>query len=131
MTTTRRDAALDGRSVAWPMDPGRRGSAGTRTPDHHLFAKTAHTRRARVAADDSTRPVNAADAAQARLFAEILRDEIAQLEEIARSAQARLVRRGEGDIGDREPLQEIAQLRARLEEAHRLLNALCDRFPQA
>ena len=55
----------------------------------------------------------AADIAQARLFDDLLQEEIAELQELAEHAQSR----------------ELLRVNARISEVRRLLDALRDRFP--
>jgi hypothetical protein len=75
------------------------------------------------------RPVQRADQAQAQLFDDILQAEIAELEALVQSAEARWTRRQERGIGDHRPPEALVQLRARMAEAQRLLDALQYRFP--
>jgi hypothetical protein len=74
---------------------------------------------------------NAAEVAQARIFEDILRAEISRLEQLARS----MLDRGLGHRTRRTPgggpPEELAQLRARIDEAHRLLETLRRRFRPA
>ena len=74
------------------------------------------------------RPVNDADMAQARLFEVMLEDEIAELEQLVESVDARC-RRTQIDGLKLRAFEELAQLRTRLAEAQRLLTALRNRFP--
>ena len=71
-----------------------------------------------------SRPRSAADMAQARLFDDILQDEMAELHEIAAAIEARAA---DGD----EPRhsKELQRVNARISEVRRLLDALRDRFP--
>ncbi|TDH57812.1 hypothetical protein E2F47_01215 [Mycobacterium eburneum] len=80
-------------------------------------------RRLGVVPDAAARPVIAADAAQAKLFDELLQAEIVELEELARAAEAR--RSSRRETGAAVP----AELRQRIAEAHRLRAALRARFP--
>jgi hypothetical protein len=69
-------------------------------------------------------PPSAGDIAQARLFDNILHDEIAKLRELAAAINARAV--------DRDELQhhkELRRVNARINEVLRMLDALRDRFP--
>jgi hypothetical protein len=78
--------------------------------------------------DDATAPLNAAEVAQARLFEAMLRMEIAQLEQLARSIADRWMRLRQRRLGDDRPPEELLQLRAQIEEAYRLLETLRRRF---
>jgi hypothetical protein len=74
-------------------------------------------------------PVQAGDAAQARLFSQLLRDEIATLQQLAASAEERWMGPDRRDSG---PTPEpVRRVRARIEDVWRLLQALGDRFPDA
>ncbi|HME48688.1 hypothetical protein [Mycobacterium sp.] len=74
------------------------------------------------------RPVNDADMAQARLFEVMLEDEIAELEQLVETVDARC-RRNQIDGLKPRASEELARLRTRLAEAQRLLTALRNRFP--
>jgi len=75
-----------------------------------------------------SRPPHAGDIAQARLFDDILSAEIADLEQLAQSAEARWMRRCEGDglVGRPDMLKSLHE---RIAEARRLLRTLRTRFP--
>lgn len=81
------------------------------------------------ATESGLRPPNEAEAAQARLFDELLCAEIARLEHIATSAADRWEGRGERGRKRHEPPEALAELRAAIDEAHVLLAALRQRFP--
>jgi hypothetical protein len=68
-------------------------------------------------------PPSAADMAQARLFDDLLQNEIAELQGIAAGIEVRSTHRRE--LG---PSREIQQLNARINEVRRLLDTLRDRF---
>jgi hypothetical protein len=70
------------------------------------------------------RPPNAGDVAQARLFDNILQDEIAELWELAAAINARAA---DGD----EPRhhKNLQRVNVRINEVLRMLDALRDRFP--
>jgi hypothetical protein len=72
----------------------------------------------------SARPISAAEIAQARLFADTLQSEIAELQELAATIEARWANRREQRRQD-----ELRRVRARVNEVRRLLDALRDRFP--
>jgi len=71
-----------------------------------------------------SRPTSAADTAQARLFDDILQDEMAELQEIAAAIEARAADRDEPRHS-----KELQRVNARISEVRRLLDALRDRFP--
>ncbi|ORV17901.1 hypothetical protein AWB95_05715 [Mycobacterium celatum] len=75
------------------------------------------------------RPVKPAEAAQARLFEEILQAEIAELRELAyRMAQSLDQQPASGSTG---PAGHLLRIHSRIDEIHRLLNALRGRFPHS
>jgi hypothetical protein len=80
------------------------------------------------AADVAACPVHPADAAQAGLFEGILQAEIAELRQLATAMVARWA---ETSINANRPGMPLAELSASIEEVHRLLKALRDRFPSA
>jgi hypothetical protein len=81
------------------------------------------------AASRRSRPVQAADVAQARLFDDILQNEIAELEAIAESAERSWLSRRERGIGDDKLPEALVRLGERVAEAQQLLDALRRRFP--
>ncbi len=73
--------------------------------------------------------VQPAEIAQARVFESLLQAECAELEQLARR-----IARAEGQLPDcdsSERPQDLAQIRARLDELHGLLRALQGRFPHS
>lgn len=77
-----------------------------------------------------SRPVHPGDVAQARLFDSLLQGEIAELEELVASMEARWLRRCERGIDDENrPPESLVKMRGRVAEAHKLLDALRNRFP--
>ncbi|MCV7225747.1 hypothetical protein [Mycolicibacterium komossense] len=74
-------------------------------------------------------PVQAADMAQAQLFSALLRDEIAELEDVAEAAERRWLQLRVRGTGNDQLPPELVRLGERVAEAHRLLNALQQRFP--
>jgi hypothetical protein len=68
------------------------------------------------------------DVLSAGLFEEMLRAEVTQLEELARSIENRRIRPAIGRIGDNTPPAELHELRARIAELHGLRAALWRRF---
>jgi hypothetical protein len=71
-----------------------------------------------------SRPSSTGDIAQARLFDDILQDEIAELQKLAAAIDARAADRDE-------PRQnkELQRVNARINDVLRMLDALRDRFP--
>jgi hypothetical protein len=80
------------------------------------------------AAGRRAEPVQAADVAQARLFAALLQSEIVELEDIAESAERRWLQRRVRGTGDDHLPAELVRLGERVAEARRLLTALGERF---
>jgi hypothetical protein len=70
-----------------------------------------------------SRPTSAADMAQARLFDDILQDEMAELQELAAAIEA-----GAADRDEPRNSKELQRVNARIYEVRRLLDALRDRF---
>jgi hypothetical protein len=70
-----------------------------------------------------TRP-SAGDVAQAQLFDEILRTELAELEDLALTVEARAASRA---LQRRH--KELSSVNARIREVRRMLSALDERFP--
>ena len=68
--------------------------------------------------------------AQAQLFVEILRREIAAMKRNVSNAKSDWQRRCESE-GYVDPPERLAVVRARITEARRMLNALNGRFPRA
>ena len=68
-------------------------------------------------------PAQSAEIAQARVFEKLLQAERTELQELARTPAART------SSGDPDSAESRAQIRARLDEIHRLLRALQGRFP--
>jgi hypothetical protein len=71
---------------------------------------------------------DAAEVAQARIFEGMLRSEISQLEQAAKFMLDRGLRHRQRRTPDGWPREELVQLRARIDEAHRLLETLRRRF---
>jgi hypothetical protein len=121
----------DGLALAYPA-AARRGAISqrtTRAADPQWVPKPATSRRPRRAADGWSRPAQAADVAQARLFEAILVGEIAELEELVAASETRWRRRCErGAERADSPPEPLVRLRGRVAEAQRLLDALRARF---
>jgi hypothetical protein len=76
------------------------------------------------------RPTYPADVAQSRLFQALLLDELDELEDLVAAAERRRRRRREEHPDDSVAVPHaLLQLRERIKEAHRLLDALQARFP--
>ena len=133
MTTPSRDAGLEVEPLAWPDHDAPAHSSrhhGTgRTPDVVPLHTSLEAHRRRSAVETWARPANGADLAQARLFDDILHSELAELQDQAASAEARWLRRRECGTSEAKPPVALTQLRARIAEAQRLLDALRERFP--
>ena len=71
-----------------------------------------------------SRPSSAGDIAQARIFDDILQDEIAELQELATAINACAADRDEPRHN-----KELQRVNARINEVLRMLDALRDRFP--
>jgi hypothetical protein len=85
--------------------------------------------RKRSTASAFAMPVAPAEIAQARVFEELLQAEYTELQE-----RARRIGRATDQLPDSdnsEQPQDLAQIRARLDEVHGLLGALQGRFPHA
>ena len=73
-------------------------------------------------------PAQPAEIAQARMFERILQAECAELQELAhRAAEDKYQQPGPDDS---RPSAGLTQIRARIDEVHRLLRALQGRFPR-
>jgi hypothetical protein len=79
--------------------------------------------------DASVRPVSDADVAQARLFRDMLREEIAELEARLEAAEVRWTRRHRSDHDDMPEPDALVRLNGQLDEARRMSQALRERFP--
>jgi hypothetical protein len=80
------------------------------------------------AENGAPRQVNPADAAQARLFEAILQAEIAQLQQVVAVLNSGC---GDDSFSDGRPPETLSELRVRIEDVHRLLQRLRDRFPNS
>ena len=75
-----------------------------------------------------TRPVHPNDAAQARRFAELIQDEIDDLEDLIAVAQERWTSRCDAGWGAARTPEPVLRLREKLKEVRRLQEALQVRF---
>lgn len=94
-----------------------------------VFPKPVDGHRTLSAARALTDPVQPAEIAQARVFERLLQTECTELQQLARRigrAEDRL-----SDCDSSEQPQDLAQIRARLDELHGLLRALQGRFPHS
>ena len=71
-----------------------------------------------------SRPSRAGDIAQARIFDDILQDDVAELQELAAAIEA-----GAGVRDEPRHNKELRRVNARINEVLRILDALRDRFP--
>ncbi|MDT5337378.1 MAG: hypothetical protein QOD90_2883 [Mycobacterium sp.] len=77
------------------------------------------------------RPTYPADVAQSRLFQALLLDELDELEDLVAATERRRRRRREENPDDSVAVPHaLLQLRERIKEARRLLDALHERFPR-
>jgi hypothetical protein len=90
--------------------------------------KTINGARMSPAQHGATHPLNYAEVAQARIFDGILRAEVLHLEELAKSLASRWMGPANVRTGDSQQPEELVELGARIEEAHRLIDALWHRF---
>lgn len=97
-----------------------------RMREHPSLTRSATGSRGFTAENGVRRQVNPADAAQARLFETILQVEIAQLQQLVAVLNSGC---GEDSFSDLRPPETLSELRARIEDVHRLLQRLRDRFP--
>lgn len=95
--------------------------------DARLAAKPVGGRRTLAAASVIQRPVTPAEVAQARAFEHLLQAESAELHELAHRAASAANHQLNADGSA--PSWDLVQLRARIDEVQRLLQALRGRFP--
>ena len=92
-----------------------------------VVPKTVGGRRTVGAANVVPRPVNPAEVAQARVFERLLQAESAELQELAHRMAGALDQ--PSDLDSSAPSWDLIQIRARVDEVQRLLQALRGRFP--
>jgi ElaB/YqjD/DUF883 family membrane-anchored ribosome-binding protein len=102
-------------SLALSPLPRHAGRPAPTTPDSRRTLRTA------TASD----PAQSAEIAQARVFEKLLQAERTELQELARTTDEM------PESSDAYSAESRAQIRARLDEIHRLLRALRGRFPHA
>ena len=95
--------------------------------DARVLPKTVSSRRTIGAASVVPRPVNPAEVAQARVFERLLQAETAELQELAHRMAVAVDQPSDLDISA--PSWDLLQIRARIDEVQRLLQALRGRFP--
>lgn len=95
--------------------------------DARGLPKTVSSRRTIGAASVVPRPVNPAEVAQARVFERLLQAETAELQELAHRMAVAVDQPSDLDISA--PSWDLLQIRARIDEVQRLLQALRGRFP--
>ena len=118
-------------SLASPRRPrNARGAwaAPAEYNDARVFPKTLNGRRSLAAASLISRSVTPAEVAQARVFESLLQAESAELHELAHRVAG--APDNHLDADGSAPSWELMQLRARMDEVQRLLQALRWRFPQ-
>jgi hypothetical protein len=96
--------------------------------DTRVGAKTVIGRGTLTAASAIPRPVTPAEVAQARVFERLLQAESAELHELAHRIPAAAERQIDNDSSASS--WDLVQIRARIDEVQRLLDALQGRFPQ-
>jgi hypothetical protein len=97
-----------------------------RMRQHPSLLRSSAEHRMFAAGDGMDRQVNPADAAQARLFESILEVEVAQLQHLAAVLVSRC---GKDSVDDDSLPQTYCELTTRIQDVHRLLQRLRDRFP--
>ena len=95
--------------------------------DARVLPKTVSGRRTIGAASVVPRPVNPAEVAQARVFERLLQAESAELQELAHRMAGAVDQ--PSDLDSSAPSWDLMQIRARIDEVQRLLQALRGRFP--
>jgi hypothetical protein len=108
------------------IDRPARGRAATRIPKYSALPRSSIGHPRPSTADVAACPVHPADAAQAGLFEGILQAEIAELRQLAMVMVARWA---ETNGNANRPAKPLTELTASIEELHRLLKALRNRFP--
>jgi hypothetical protein len=121
VTTVSRDSDSATATLPWPY-------GAPAEPQSYRHPMTATVTPIRPVPGRRDRPVHAADLAQARLFSDILRREIAELEDVAETAERRWLQQRVRGAGDDTLPQELVRLGERVAEAHRLLAAMQARF---
>lgn len=110
-----------------PRNGRGRWAAPAEYNDARVLPKTASGHRTLAAASVMPHPVKPAELAQARVFESLLQAESAELHELAHRMAG--VADQQLDTGSSAPSWDLMQLRARMNEVQRLLEALLGRFP--
>jgi hypothetical protein len=93
-----------------------------------VVPKAINGHRTLAATDTLARPVKPAEVAQARIFEGILQAEFAELHQLAYRMAGSLDRQPSVDTN--QPCRDLLRIHERMDEVHRLLQALRGRFPQ-
>ncbi len=93
--------------------------------DVRVPRKTAKAQRTLATASAPSRPVNAAEVAQAWAFERLLQAECAELHDLAH----RLAATGDQQLDSSLSSEDLLQVRERIDEVNRLVQALQGRFP--
>lgn len=110
-----------------PRSSRGRWAASVEYNDARVSPKTVSGRRTSAAASALPRPVQPAEIAQARVFERLLQAEYADLDELAHRMAGAVDR--QPDHEGCPPSWDLMQIRARIDEVQRLLQALRGRFP--
>ena len=111
-----------------PRNSRARWAAAAEYNDARVRAKTVSGHRTLTAASVIPRPVTPAEVAQARVFERLLQAESAELHQLAHRIPGAADRQLDNDSSA--PSWDLMQIRARMDEVQRLLQALRGRFPQ-
>jgi len=111
-----------------PRNSRARWAAAAEYNDARVRAKTVSGHRTLTAASVIPRPVTPAEVAQARAFERLLQAESAELHKLAHRIPGAADRQLDNDSSA--PSWDLMQIRARMDEVQRLLQALRGRFPQ-
>lgn len=115
--------AMPSRYVIDRMPQGR---TTVRTREYPALTRSSNGRRLLSAADVAAFPAHPADAAQAAAFARMLQAEMAELR---RLATVMALPGTKASTDDSRLPKTLTEVTARIEEVHRLLKALRNRFP--
>ncbi|TGD85121.1 hypothetical protein BayCH28_22220 [Mycolicibacterium sp. CH28] len=108
-------------------DPGAIGGWSPRIVSPAV-SNTSGLSRLRVPAMSTARPSHPNDAAQARLFSELMRAEIADLEDLMAVAQRRWSGRRDAGWGSSRTPEPVLRLREKIKEVQGMLDGLQARF---
>lgn len=110
-----------------PRNSRERWAAPAEYNDSRVHPKTVSGHRTLGAANVLPRPVKPAEVAQARVFEGLLQAECAELHELAHRMPGAV---DQPDTNSSAPTWDLLQIRARIDEVQRLLQALRRRFLQ-